>query len=118
MEARQQSHEHPVETVFLRRTRAARCADHRTVARGSDEQKIAGIDRHAEMLDAPADRRDRGGDDVASVGNGGRPKHDDELGALPQHLLDRGCERALLMRHATLRDDAGARGCQAFLGDL
>src|SRR5262249_24577027 len=80
-------------TVFLRRTRAARCADHRTAAHGGDEQEIAGIDRHAEMLDAPADRRDRGGDHVAPVGDGGRPGHDDELRALPEHVLDRARQR-------------------------
>ena len=48
----------------------------------ADQQQIAGIDRHAEMLDAPADGLDRRRDHVAPVGDRGGAEHDDELGAL------------------------------------
>ena len=61
----------------------------------AEQQQIARIDRHAEMLDPSADRLDRGRDDIAPVGDGGRAEHDDELGAFAQHLLDRLRERAL-----------------------
>ena len=77
-----------------------------------DQHQIAGIDRHAEMLDAAADRLDRGRDHVAPVGDGGRAEHDDEFGAFLQHLVDRLGERALLVRHprsATILAPAGAR---------
>ena len=36
-----------------------------------EQQQIAGIDRHAEPFDASSDRLDRGGNDVAAVGDGG-----------------------------------------------
>ncbi len=62
------------------------------------------------MLDAPADRLDRGRDHVAPVGNGGGAEHDHELGALAQHLVDRLGERACLVRHAALGDDAAPAG--------
>ena len=111
--AGEQPHQHPVEAVFLRRARAARRAEHRPAARVADQQQIAGIDRHAEMLDAPADRLDRGRDHVAPVGDGRGAEHDDQLGALVEHLLDRLRERALLVRHAALGDDRGARPARA-----
>ena len=47
----------------------------------ADHQQIAGIDRHAEMLDAAADRFQRRRDDVAAVGDGRSAEHDDEFGA-------------------------------------
>ena len=76
------------------------------------QQQIAGIDRHAEMLDPPADRLDRGRDHVAPVGDGGSAEHDDELGALAQHLFERLRERAparaATRRSATIVAPAGA----------
>ncbi len=51
-QAGKQARQHPVETVFLRRARAARRAEHRAVPMAdADQHQIAGIDRHAEMLD-------------------------------------------------------------------
>ena len=48
----EKAHQHPVKTVFDRRARAAGRAQHRHAAGAADQQQIAGIDRHAEMLDA------------------------------------------------------------------
>ena len=114
----QQAHEHPVETILLGRARAARRAEHGPAAGIRQEQQVAGIDRHAEMLDAPADRLNRGRDHVATVGDRGRAEHDHEFGALAQHLFDRLRQRGLLMRHAALGDDGGAGRREALLGDL
>jgi hypothetical protein len=38
-------------------------------ARGADQHEIAGVNRHAEMLDAPADRLDCRWDHVAPIGD-------------------------------------------------
>ena len=114
----EQPHENPIEPVLLRRARAARRAEHRAAARGGDQEQIAGIDRHAEMLDATADRLDRGRNHVAPVGDCRSAEHDHQLGALPQHLVDRLGKRALLVRDAPLGDDGGAGGGEALLGDL
>ena len=107
-QAREQPHQDPVEAVFLRRARAAGRAEHRLAARLPDQHQIAGIDRHAEMLDLAADRLDRRRDHVAAVGDGGSAEHHDQLGAFLEHLIDRLGDRALLVRHAALGDDAGA----------
>ena len=48
----------------------------------ADQHQVAGIDRHAEMLDRAAGRLDRGRDDIAPVGDGRRAEHEHELGAL------------------------------------
>ena len=88
-QAGEQPHQHPVEAVFLRRARAARRAEHRLAAQPADQHQIAGIDRHAEMLDLAADRFDRGRDHVAPVGDGRGAEHDDQLGAGLEHLVDR-----------------------------
>ena len=65
----------------------------------SDQDEIAGIDRHAEMLDAPARRLDRGRDHVAPVGDGRRAEHDHKLGAVAQHLRDGAFRSARLLVH-------------------
>ncbi len=87
-------------------------------ARVADHQKVAGIDRHAEMLDAPADGFERGGNDIAAVGNRGGAEHDGQLGAFLEHFVQRARERGTLMRHAPFGDDAGARGREPLGGDL
>ena len=78
-------------------------------ARRADQQQIAGIDRHAEMLDLAACRFDRRRNDVAAVGDRRGAEHDHQLGAAL--AAPRRCalgERVLLVRHAPLGDDAGA----------
>ena len=55
----------------------------------ADQQQIAGIDRHAEMLDPAADCFERRRNDVAPVGDRGGAEHDDEFGALLEHLVER-----------------------------
>ena len=102
-------HENPVKSVLFGRARTAGRAEQGAAARCGNQQEIAGINRHAEMLDASADRLDRGRDHVAPVGDRGGAEHDDQLGALAEHLLDGARQRALLVRHAPLGHDAGAR---------
>ena len=98
LEAGEQAHQHPVKAVFHRRARAARRAQHRHAAGAADQQEIAGIDRHAEMLDRAADFGDRGRDHVAAVGDRGRAEHDHEFGAEAEQFLDR--RRQHQPRHA------------------
>ena len=92
--AGEQPHQNPVEAVFLGRARAAGRAEDGLPARLPDQHQIAGIDRHAEMLDASADRFDRRRDHVAAVGDGGGAEHHDQFGAFFQHLIDRLGDRA------------------------
>ncbi len=70
------------------------------------------------MLDAPADRLDRGRDHIAPVGDRRGPEHDQQLGPLVQHLLDRLGERTPLMGDPTLRDDERAGGSKPFPGHM
>ncbi len=80
---------------------------------GADHQEIAGIDRHAEMLDAAADRLQRSRDHIATVGDRRRAEHDHELGTGLEHLVERARQRRAFMRHAPLGDDRGAGRRQA-----
>src|SRR5437763_4388314 len=71
----EQAVEHPVEAVLLRRARAARRTEHRLArARLAEQQEIAGIDGHAELLDRAAGEFDRGRNNIAAVGDRGRAK--------------------------------------------
>ena len=79
----------------------------------ADHQQIAGIDRHAEMLDAAADGFERRRDDVAAVGDRGGAEHDGQLGAGLEHLVERARERGALVRHAPLGDDGWRRQAPA-----
>src|SRR5439155_228780 len=90
-------------------------ADNGISARLRDQQEIAGINRHAEMLDAPADRLNCGGDHIAPVGDGRGSEHDDEFSARAEHLLHGARERALLVWYAPFGDDRGRGWRQAFL---
>ena len=78
---------------------AARRADDRFALERTDEEQIARIDRHAEMLDGSARLFDRGGDDVAPVGNGRRAEDDDKLGLAGRLIGDRSRQRPRLVRH-------------------
>ena len=119
-QAGEKPHQHPVEAVLLRAARAARRAEHRMPARSADQQQIAGIDRHAEMLDAAADRLERRRDDVAAVGNRGGAEHD-RRARRPRLSTSRMSARASggsLVRHAALGDDAGTGRRKPLGGDL
>src|SRR5262249_50506853 len=83
------------------------CAQHRDSTGAADQEEIAGIDRHAEMLDGAANARYRSRDHVAAIGNGGSAEHDDEFRAKREQLVDGGRQRLLLVRHAALGDDGG-----------
>ncbi len=114
----QKPHQHPVEAVFLRAARAAGRADHRLPTQAADQHQVAGIDRHAEMLDFAADGLDRRRDDVAAVGDGRGAEHDHQFGARFKHLVDGARERRRLVRHAPLGNDGRASGRNARCGDL
>ncbi len=116
-QAREQPHQDPVEAVFLRRARAARRAEDRLALYVPDQHQVAGIDRHAEMLDLAAHRLDRGRNNIAAVGDGGGAEHHHQLGALLQHFVDGLGHSALLMGHAALGDDDSAGRRQPNLGD-
>ena len=117
-QAGEQAHQHPVEAVLLGRAGAAGRAKHRMPLRRPDQQQIARIDRHAEMLDAAANRLQRRGDHVAPVGDRRSAEDDDELGALLEHLAERAGERRTLVRYAPLGDDRGIGGRQPLGGDF
>ena len=114
----EEPHQHPVETVFLGASRAARRAEHRAAVGGADHHQVAGIDRHAEMLDHAADILQRRRDHVAAVGDRGSAEHHHQFRTGFEHLVDRLGERRALMRHAPLGDDRGAGGRQPVGGDL
>ena len=111
-------HQHPVETVFLRAPRAARRTDHRSAGGGADHHQIAGIDRHAEMLDRAADVLKRRRDDIAPVGDRGGAEYDGELSTGFEHFVERLGERRAIMRYAPFGDDRGAGGRQPLGGDF
>ena len=111
-------HQHPVEAVLLRAAGAARRAEHRTAAGVADHQQIAGIDRHAEMLDLAADRLQRGRDHIAPVGDRRSAEHDGEFGAFLEHFIERARQRRAFVRHAPLGDDRRAGGRQPLGSDL
>ncbi len=112
-QAREQALEHPIEAVLLRAARAAGRAEHRRIAELGDEKKIAGIDRHAEMLDAASGGLDRGGNDVAPIGNGRGAEDDHDVGRSGERAAKRLGERLRLMRHALLEDDDRFGGLEA-----
>src|SRR6202035_2555422 len=85
------------------------------LARRPDEEEIARVDRHTEMLDASAHRLDRRRNDVAAIRNRGGTKDNDELRARGEHLLDCGGKRALLVRHAALCNNPRAGRSKALL---
>ena len=70
------------------------------------------------MLDAATDRFDRRRDDVAAVRDRRGAEYKDELGARIERFAERRGERALLVRHATLRDNFGACRRKTLLRDL
>ncbi len=105
---------HPIEAVLLRRARAARRADDRRRPSAAEQQQVAGIDRHAEPFDAPADRLDRGRNDVAPVGDRRRAEHDQRVAPIGEP--SRASPPAVdFVRDALVRDDPRARGRQARL---
>ncbi len=86
------------------RAQPGRPQDWRCSSTCAEQQHVAGIDRHPEMLDSPARHDDRLGDDVAPV--------DDDRGAVHQHHVGAGSDR----RGDARREIAGGVGA-ALLGD-
>jgi len=116
-EAGEQAHQHPVKAILHRRARAAGRAQHRHATGVADQEQIAGIDRHAEMLDNTADVFKRRRNHVAPVGDRGGAEYDHEFGAEIEYLLDRGGQRGFFMRHPALGNDRGGGGRQPLGGD-
>ncbi|MGY4334208.1 hypothetical protein ACVWWG_008625 [Bradyrhizobium sp. LB7.2] len=90
LDAGEEPHQHPIKTVLDRRTRAAGRPQHRHAAGTGDQQQVAGIDWHAEMLDLAADPGDGCRNHVAAVGDRRRAEHDHEFSAKGEQFLDRG----------------------------
>jgi hypothetical protein len=66
----QQPLQHPVKPVFARAAGTARRADHGAHRQQrADQQQVARIDRHAEMLDPPARPFHTRRDHIGPVGN-------------------------------------------------
>ena len=61
---------------------------------------------------APPILGDRRRNHVAPVGDRGSAEHDHQFRAETEQFLDRRRQRGLVMRHAALGDDGGARGRQ------
>ena len=80
------------------------------------QQQIAGIDRHAEMFDAPADRLDRGRDHVAAVGDRGRAEHNQQRRSDRRRFASVARQSVRLRaRRVSSRDNPRSRGRQARL---
>ncbi len=75
----QEALQHPIETVLLGASRAARRTEDRYAAERPEKQQVARIDRHAEMIDRAARRFDRGRDDVAPVRDRRCPEDDQQI---------------------------------------
>ena len=74
-----ESVEHPVKTVDLGLRAQPGAADHRGVAESTENQQIAGVDRHAGALDMAARQPDRLGDSIHLVADGGSAEDDDQI---------------------------------------
>ena len=107
----------PIEAVFARAAGAARRPEHRPAARRCHQHEIAGIDRHAEMLDGAADRLDGRRNDVAPVRDRGSAEHDHQFHTARQHRIERSGERRGLVRDAAFRDDLGTGRREPVLRD-
>ena len=107
----EQAVQHPVESVLRRRARAARRAEHGLAVKLADEQQVAGIDRHAEMLDLAAGRLDRSGDNVGLVDDRGGAEGDQDvrpLPAQPGQRLGQVLPMSCGTRTSSISDGAGA----------
>ena len=87
--------------------------------RSAEQQQIAGIDRHAEPLDAPADRLDRGRNHVAAVGDRRGAEHDQRVGCRRSAVASAlasgpvSCGDALLRRRCARRSAPAAPRARA-----
>ena len=66
----EQSHQHPIETVFLGAACASRRAKDSLTTCRADQHQVSRINRHAEMFDLTADSFDRRGYHIAAVRDG------------------------------------------------
>src|SRR5215813_10702450 len=81
-----------------------------------EEQQIAGINRHPEMLDSTARRDDRRRDHVAPVDNGRRPVNQQNVDAVAHRVADQRRQVARQMRAALLQGQGAAERPQPALG--
>ena len=114
---RHQALQHPVEAVELGRARAARQADDRLAGDLTQQDQVAGIDRHAELQDLAAAALDRGRDHVAPVDDGRPAHHQHDAGAVAERALDDLAQRGGLVRRAQIDGIAGAHRGQPAVGD-
>jgi len=99
----------PIEAVFLGRARAAGRADDRQRPRAPSSQEVAGIDRHAEMIDPPAEGFDRGRESLAPVGGSRGAENQQHVHGAPC-LKAPWPERSFFMGDALIAHDARPAG--------
>ena len=81
--------QHPVEAVELERAGAAGEPQHPRFAEAGQEQEIAGVHRHAEVVDGSARLHDRCRHHIPPVDDGRRAGDEDDVAPLPVKLRDR-----------------------------
>ena len=84
----------------------------------SEQQQIAGIDRHAEMVDPAAGGDDRFRDHVAPVDDRRGAVHEDDVGALRHRGGDARRQIRSLVFAALFGDQLAAERGEPLLGDL
>jgi hypothetical protein len=107
--------EHPVEAVDLGRAGATREPEHDPPRDMPEEQQIARVDRHPEMLDPATRSDDRRGNDVSPIEDRRGAVNQQNVDALAERIADHRCQftrrvRAPLLEH----EPAAERGEPAF----
>ena len=108
--------EHPIETVFLRASRAARRTEHRFVAIAADHDQIAGIDRHSDSDDRAARLVYRHRYDILAIAHCRCAKDHQHVACFAKRL-DRFRNRTGFMRRPAFAYDMTARPSKPLLGD-
>ena len=108
--------QHPIQAIDFGRAGAARQPQDGAVAEAAQQQQIAGVDRHAEMDDLPARRRDRRRNYIAPIGDGGSTGDQQQI-----HIVqpsDGRLEIGRLMRATPFDRRPAMQPRQPLIGDL
>ena len=113
-----ESFEHPIKAVYFGRARAARQPKHHPLRNMAEEQQIAGVDRHPEMVD-PATRGDDGRrDHVAPVDDRRRAVDQQDLDPMAHRIADQRRQLGGRVSAALFEAQRAAERRQTALGDL